>query len=125
MQSTLKRMKKEKQKKSIRVLVVQLELLVLLEAVPAVNRPSFGRLEGHFALCATVGAGCLVHFARSAVASATAASPAEAAASSAATSSSAVSAFVFETHFFTYFLLAGIQFPAAFVITLRTYMPIP
>ena len=56
------------------------------KAVPAVYRPSFRRLEWHFAFLAAVRANSLAHFARSAV-SATAA--AEAATASAAPASAA------------------------------------
>jgi hypothetical protein len=61
---------------------------VLLEAVPAVHRLSFRRLEGHLALLLALGANRIVHFARAAEA----ASPSP----------------VFKSHFkFTYFSLVA------------------
>jgi hypothetical protein len=43
---------------------------VLREAVPAVHRPAFCRLEGHFALLPAIRTDCLVHVTRPAVRSA-------------------------------------------------------
>jgi hypothetical protein len=80
-----------------------LEFLVLLEAVPAVNRPSLGWLERHFACLPALGANRLVHLARPAVISAASAVAAPAAVASAASAAPAPAAVtspvvVFETH---------------------------
>jgi hypothetical protein len=86
---------KKKQKIFKRKSSYKLELLVLGEAVPAVHGPALCWLERHFAFLTAVRAHCLVHFARSTVATAAASSEAAAAATaSTAPASSAVSAAV-------------------------------
>jgi hypothetical protein len=104
---------KNKEKKEIRnampISNPALVFAVLREAVPAVNRPSFGRLERNFAFLPAVGADCLVHLAGATVVTATAASAIASAsaaiAAASAASSSAVSAavVVFKSHLFHLF----------------------
>jgi len=71
-----------------------LEFFVLGEAVPAVHRPSFRRLERHFAFLPAVRANSLAHFAWAAVSAAPAAEAATASAAPAPAAMSAVSAAV-------------------------------
>src|SRR3989338_8341282 len=78
------------------------EFLVLREAVPAIHRPAFGRLERNFAFLSAVRTDSRVHFARATVATAASASPA-ASAAPAASATASTFAVIVVAHLSTYF----------------------